>query len=279
MQPYVIRQGDHLAKVAHRYDFDADTVWTDDTNADLQQQRPDPAILFPGDILYIPDQLDKDPVVHELQTGTTNDFVSSEPTITVAIQFTSDDGSPRSSVACQVDELPDRTDLQTDGSGILTVDVPVTLDTLHVSLADNDDEYVLRLGEMDPVDTYSGMFKRLQNLGYIDPHDEYDESKIDILRAALCLFRSRQTSGGNDEAPDAGDDASDPSVDSDASSSADCGCSDDPDASGDDDEASTSIDDDDVGAYTACGPQCSGLSDDGVLDDSISALLVKAHGS
>ena len=55
MQPYVIRQGDFLAKLAHRFGFDADTVWNDAANTKLGDARTDPNILAPTDILYIPD--------------------------------------------------------------------------------------------------------------------------------------------------------------------------------------------------------------------------------
>jgi LysM domain len=276
MQPYVIKQGDHLASLAHRYGFDADTVWNDESNADLQKLRTDPAILFPGDVLHIPDQMPRRPVWRSLQAGTTNSFSSDAPRIPVAIQFVFDDGSPRSSVACSIDELPDQADLQTDGSGVLTLKVPVNQDVLHVTLADTGDQYVLRLGEMDPVDTVSGMFKRLQNLGYIDPDDGYDETKLDVLRAALCLFRSQQTTVA-DEQPVPDDDPADPS-DDDAPDLPSCCCAYDPDdiATGDDSGTSTAGD---GGMGGVCGAECSGLDDDGVLDKTIAALLVKAHGS
>jgi hypothetical protein len=47
-----------------------------------------------------------------------------------------------------------------------------------------------------------------------------------------------------------------------------CGCSDDTEGSYED-----------AGTLIPCGPQCSGLSDDGTLDASIAALLLEAHGS
>ncbi len=54
MQPYVIRQGDFLLKLAHKFGFDADSVWSDPSNSALRTLRSDPNILSPGDILYIP---------------------------------------------------------------------------------------------------------------------------------------------------------------------------------------------------------------------------------
>jgi hypothetical protein len=37
LQPYVIKQGDHLALLAYKFGFDADTVWNDPKNAQLRQ--------------------------------------------------------------------------------------------------------------------------------------------------------------------------------------------------------------------------------------------------
>jgi hypothetical protein len=51
--PYVVRQGDHLAKVAVRMGFDADRVWNSDKNASLRERRPDRNMLCAGDILYV----------------------------------------------------------------------------------------------------------------------------------------------------------------------------------------------------------------------------------
>jgi ribosomal protein L16 Arg81 hydroxylase len=87
MQPYIICEGDYLAKLAHQFGFDADTVWNDPKNAQLQQVRPNPNILLPGDVLYIPDQTVAKPQ-QSVTTGTTNTFVTDTPTVTITVQFT-----------------------------------------------------------------------------------------------------------------------------------------------------------------------------------------------
>ncbi|MGA2447365.1 MAG: hypothetical protein ABTD50_01675 [Polyangiaceae bacterium] len=229
------------------------------------------------------------PASYALQVGATNTFVSEVPTMTVGVQFMAADGSPRSSVSCQVDERPDKPDMPTDENGVLHLEVPVTLDSAHVTLSDSGEQYVIALGAMDPIDTRTGMFKRLQNLGYIDHEVEYDETKLAVLRSALCLFRSHQTdiSGGDD--PPAVDDsvASNPA----GSESTPCGCSDNAgDSPTSDDGAGgagqAGSDDPESGAEDGptailqpCGSACSGLSDDGVLDAWLASRLIQAHGS
>jgi len=105
MQPYVVKQGDHLPLLAYRFAFDADSVWNDPANDDLRKLRPDPNLLLPTDVLYIPDQVNKKPVVHSLQTGQNNLFVSDVPNVSLVVAFAD---PARASQAFTVTECLDR---------------------------------------------------------------------------------------------------------------------------------------------------------------------------
>lgn len=50
MTPYIVQQGDYLAKLAFVHGFEPDEVWNDPKNADLKKLRPDPNVLAPGDV-------------------------------------------------------------------------------------------------------------------------------------------------------------------------------------------------------------------------------------
>src|ERR1700722_13430648 len=86
VQPYVIRQGDYLAKLAYTFGFDADAVWKDPANADLRKIRSDPNMLWPTDIRYIPDPVV--PAGTTLTPGSVNSFVSTSPTVSINLKFT-----------------------------------------------------------------------------------------------------------------------------------------------------------------------------------------------
>jgi N-acetylmuramoyl-L-alanine amidase len=54
---HVVRQGEHLARIAHDHGFaDAGPIRDEPANADLWKRRLDPNILLPGDRLVIPDK-------------------------------------------------------------------------------------------------------------------------------------------------------------------------------------------------------------------------------
>ena len=55
---YEIQQGDCLASIARNSGLLWETIWNRPENSNLRTLRVDPNILFPGDILFIPD---KDP--------------------------------------------------------------------------------------------------------------------------------------------------------------------------------------------------------------------------
>jgi N-acetylmuramoyl-L-alanine amidase len=194
MQPYVIKQGDYLAALAYRFGFDADTVWNDDKNADLRKLRPDPNILWPTDVLYIPDQIDKDPVTHDLDTGATNDFVSHAPPVNMTILF-SDEALAAEDYT--IAELPDLTGLATVG-GKASFAIPLTLTAFTIVFTDSRTTFVFDVGHMDPINTVAGVAKRLQNLGYLGPLPDEDQIDVNAVRAGVRFFMASQGASPDD---------------------------------------------------------------------------------
>jgi hypothetical protein len=193
MQPYVVKQGDFLARLAYQSGFDATTAWNDPANQPLRDAGRTPDILAPGDIVYIPAAV-ANAAPQSLSTGTTNTFVSDQPTVTLTLRFLD---SACASQACTIDELPSVTGLVTDASGNVTLSVPVTTTTFTVTFASVNAKFACRLGHVDPVGTRSGVLQRLQNLGYIDPNEDLSTIGIDELRAAVRAFKAEQAGGAS----------------------------------------------------------------------------------
>ena len=264
MQPYVIKQGDYLDLLAHVFDFDADTVWNDPANDELRKRRPNPNMLCPTDILYIPTQAARRPVTHSLVTGQTNTFVSTPPTVDVSLKFADPN---RASQAFTMPELGSLTGLATGADGSTTFKVPVTLKSFTVVFTSDGASFTCKTGHLDPISTLSGVAQRLQNLGYLDPAASYDLAKIDAIRRALSAFRYVQT-GGSTPASGAGSTSapSRASSDEDAGDDSDDGPDDDPDTAESQSPDSPPVDN-------------VGLDDSGVLNDEMTKSLLKAHGS
>jgi hypothetical protein len=278
VQPYVICRGDFVARVANAFGFDADSVWNDPSNDDLRSLRQNPNILLAGDVLYIPDQVDKQPVAHDLASGSTNNFVSpTPPTVTVKHKFVGSDTSTYASRAYTVDELEDLTGLQTDGDGVVTFDVPVTLDTATVVFTDTGESWALSIGGLDPIDTAIGVFQRLQNLGHIDGDVDFNENDLDVIRAGLCSLKGAQATDDDPPPDSSAPDSSPPDDDSPPSSAPESS----PDSSSPDSDSSSdsasSASDADNGGDESCDDDA-GLADDGTLSADARSMLLSAYG-
>jgi len=213
-QPYVIRQGDYLAKLAFNEDFDPDTAWNDSSNDDLREQRADPNMLFPGDVLQVPDG--DGPPPQSLVTGSMNTFTAPDaPPVTVTVKFVRADGSSYGARAYTVTELPGLGELTTS-DGVATFAIPVTLGRLTILFSDDGESCPLDVGGLNPLDTLSGVFQRLQNLGCIASSAQYDadspSNNIDLLRGALRILKSLQSP--SDDGPDSAGVADDGTLDS-----------------------------------------------------------------
>lgn len=272
MQPYVIKQGDYLALLAYKYDFDADAVWNDPSNDELRQLRPNPNILWPTDVLHIPNQAKTTPDsdAHNIATGQTNTFASDAPKVTVNVRFT----DPRfASQSCTVRELDSISGLTTDANGLVSFAAPVTLDVATLSFDSLGIECACKIGYLDPPNTLSGVFQRLQNLGYIPSEAQFNATDLEPVRSGLRALK--WATGGADAlaAPPSAD--SPATTDDNAPSAQDVG-----DAAADTSAPPSSQSDPSAASQPPLTPtwRADGLSEDGTLDDATARLLLDTHG-
>jgi N-acetylmuramoyl-L-alanine amidase len=187
MTEYVVKQGDCLSSIAHAFGFTWQKLWNDPANADLRSLRKDPNVLYPGDVVNIPDRTEPS---FSLTPNKWNRFVVSRKMATLQVRVRIN-GTPISdrSYALMVDGASQVG--ATDGTGLVTAAVPPDAKEAVLSFK-NGPTYRLHLGALDPVDTTTGVQARLAQLGFyagaVDGlSGTYTEAALRFFQASVGL--------------------------------------------------------------------------------------------
>lgn len=171
-EPYVVKAGDYLAKIATTHSFEMLKVWNDPKNAELRAKRGSPDILYPGDVLWIPKVLED---LIDVYTKRVNRYVADPQDIEVNLRLRLS-GEPLCNADCEVHGIPqeggERLTATTDDKGVLRLKVPVTVRTVELVFTQPEAYFCLGVGDLDPITELSGVGQRLRNLGYIAHLDE-----------------------------------------------------------------------------------------------------------
>ena len=122
-RPYVVHQGDYMQSLAIRFGFDASVVWSDPKHDGLRKQGRTPDILYPGDVLYLPEpKRNWLPV----KVGQVNHFKVPDRRQRLTLTFQSEPGAALANAACTYDGLlagPEPPPTSTDAAGTLALSV------------------------------------------------------------------------------------------------------------------------------------------------------------
>jgi hypothetical protein len=165
MVRYVVQQGDCLSSIAAQHGLpDYRAIYDHPSNAEFKAARPNPNILYPGDVVFIPEKRSK---VVSVGTGQSHrlEVKRAKARFRVRIQF----GAP---FKYEID-IHGRTSKGALDDGAI-IDVPIdpadSAGKLLIWLEGAKDaaplEFDLSLGGLDPIDTISGVQARLNNLGF-----------------------------------------------------------------------------------------------------------------
>lgn len=171
---YTVVSGDCLSGIAKRFGFqDYQTIYNHPDNSSFKVKRPNPNLIYPGDIIVIPDKSQK----------SVNVAVGSSSTIKIKRQKQllrvkmSTHGEPlkdapftlfikgRNGIADYKIEGK-----KTDGQGVIAEKIPTEYikETGETSaeIIIYGIPYLIKIGGLDPISTVSGVKQRLKNLGY-----------------------------------------------------------------------------------------------------------------
>lgn len=159
---HTVQQGEHLSSIAKKYGFaDFLTVWNDGGNSALRDARKNPNVLFPGDVLTIPQRLEKQ---EARPTGTLHRFVTSAKRLQLRIRVLDSEGKADKNTPCVLNVRGIINNHTTDGDGKIEEVIP--RDAQDGMLTIHEIELPLKIGHLDPVQEVSGQQARLNNLGY-----------------------------------------------------------------------------------------------------------------
>lgn len=163
--PYVIRRGDYLTLLAHRAGRSAEEVWQLPENAGLRSTRVNYDRLAPGDVVYLPST--EAPGL-PLTAQADNRYVVTIPRVRVDVVF-KHEGKPLANESVLLHGLPGAPTTQgkTDSDGRLRVEVPLHVREIDVVFHNRGHlRYGIKVGDLDPADTTTGVRSRLKHLGF-----------------------------------------------------------------------------------------------------------------
>lgn len=169
---YVVRQGECIASVAVRNGFpDYTRIYFHPNNAEFRRSRPNPNIVDPGDTIYIPDL---DPQVYDRPTDVQHKFLLKTEQVQLRIVVLDENGDPRAKASYRLRHYRGEVTGVTGADGMIQHDIPPQLEQamLYLTFPGKTGhavtrEWLLKIGNLDPIETISGVQARLNNLGYL----------------------------------------------------------------------------------------------------------------
>ena len=180
MSQYTVKQGDHLTKIARAHGFsDYRTIWDHPSNADLKKKRENPNILFPGDIVNIPDE-DKELKKVTGSTEKKHTFEKKGKSLMLRLELRHWNNKPMADAECSLEVGGELFPGKTDAKGRVEIEIPSDAENGKLKLSEGPyRELPFKIGHLDPVDEITGQKGRLNNLGYNSgPVDDEDTAQF-----------------------------------------------------------------------------------------------------
>jgi len=168
---YTVVQGDTLSRIAKNHGFaNYKAIYEHESNTDFRAKRDNPNIIFPGDIITIPDPK---PVFKSLTSAKINVFKIKKHAEYFRADFKDSEGNSWSGkrVILSLDGVETESFVNDDG----TIEIELAENspetgTLSLYFDDESQEpseiFEVSLGHLDPVDTETGIQARCRLLGF-----------------------------------------------------------------------------------------------------------------
>lgn len=167
---YTVKSGDCLYSIARSQGIhDWRTIYDHPNNSGFKAKRPNPNVIYPGDVLFLPEPV---PKTLSAPTGKRHQYLLDRQQCCLRLRLTdaNDEAFADSPYELEVDGA--KYSGRTDGEGKLVQEIEPTAaeGRLTVKAQVNGEEmtlkWTLHLGGLDPVEELTGLQARLNNLGY-----------------------------------------------------------------------------------------------------------------
>lgn len=167
MKTHIVKQGECLARIAHQYGFpDYPPIYDDPANADFKRSRSNPNVIFPGDVLRIPDLRERKV---PCQTDQAHEFRAKRPKriLRIVVRDWEDELLSNEDYELVIEGVTYKG--KTDGSGLLQHEIPIHAEDAVIVIGGQT--WNLAIAHLNPLDDapddgVSGVQARLKNLGY-----------------------------------------------------------------------------------------------------------------
>ncbi|MCC7374822.1 MAG: LysM peptidoglycan-binding domain-containing protein [Verrucomicrobiales bacterium] len=158
---YTVLQGDHIEKIAAKHRLTFKKIWDHAQNSELRALRKNPNVLQPGDRLFLPDATLR---VEDASTNARHRFQAKLPKLWLRLDLKKFFSQNLTVDHCRIYVDSDWHELPIPENGIIEVRIPPKLDEAILEIRDLT--YIIKIGELDPVERPLGQIERLRNLGY-----------------------------------------------------------------------------------------------------------------
>jgi hypothetical protein len=183
---HTVSPGDSIPSLAHDNGHFWETLWNHPANAALKAKRKNPNILAPGDEVFIPPIRVQD---HSGATDARHSFKRKGIPAKLKMQLFLL-GEPRRNEPYTLILDGEMIKGTTDGDGNLEHFIPPNCKGGVIKLNAGKEEYPVRVGHLNPIDTISGLKQRLNNLGYYCGDESDDETEQ--FKQAVVQFQGDQ---------------------------------------------------------------------------------------
>jgi hypothetical protein len=186
-----VQQGDCISSIASEHGFFWETIWNHPNNAQLKKLRKDPNILFPGDVVFIPDKRLKEV---QRPTGHMHRFKLKNAPAKFRLQLFEGE-VPRANQAYELTVNGKKFPGKTDAKGVLNQSIPPDATEGELIIGPQRERYTLVFGYLNPLSELSGVQARLNNLGYDcgAADGQMNEETETALRAFQARFGLKET--------------------------------------------------------------------------------------